>query len=249
MIKLIISSATHRMGSTLLQRICNTRKETLIWGEHGGALTDFANIYINLLHFSIHSKKERDAYFDNGEDVNQWIASMTPDIPYVEKAIIQSVKSFFNNLYNQYKDSHDFVGFKEVRYGERELTLFRKCYPEAKIFLLVRNPVDTYASVNRKWYPTIEDFTEKWKKNVSYYIDLDKKDPNAFLLRYEDIVNKSKVTLELISKITKVSVKDIEEVLKHKLRSTKKPITEDEKRFIIKKCQQVMKKLGYQVQY
>ena len=44
-LNLIILSANHRAGSTLLQRICNARKGTLIWGEHGGSLSYFREIY------------------------------------------------------------------------------------------------------------------------------------------------------------------------------------------------------------
>lgn len=140
---IIISSNTHRTGSTLIQRIFNAREETLIWGEHGGALSSFIDIYNKLTHFSRFSETERQNYFGNNEDPNQWIASMTPEMDYVEQSIVNSVRVFLDSLYKQYRDTHDTIGFKEVRYGKQELELFKRCYPEAKIVLLVRHPLDT----------------------------------------------------------------------------------------------------------
>ena len=56
-INLVILSPVHRSGSTLLQRICNSRKGTLIWGEHGGLLAHYANIYASAAYFSLGGAK------------------------------------------------------------------------------------------------------------------------------------------------------------------------------------------------
>jgi len=45
LLQLVILSANHRAGSTLLQRICNARQGTLIWGEHGGVLRHYAEVF------------------------------------------------------------------------------------------------------------------------------------------------------------------------------------------------------------
>ena len=51
-LNLLVLSATPRAGSTLLQRICNARKGTLIWGEQAGLLKRFADIYMDAAQFS-----------------------------------------------------------------------------------------------------------------------------------------------------------------------------------------------------
>ena len=79
-LNLIILSANHRAGSTLLQRICNARKGTLIWGEHGGALRYFSEIYASAGYFAVAGAQERDDYFRQDENPNLWIASMSPGV-------------------------------------------------------------------------------------------------------------------------------------------------------------------------
>ena len=46
---------THRSGTTLLQRIVNSSEDALIWGEHGGFLSQIAEAYF--LNFEDSSNK------------------------------------------------------------------------------------------------------------------------------------------------------------------------------------------------
>ncbi len=91
-LNLIILSAGQRAGSTLLQRICNARKGTLIWGEHGGLLNHFADIFEHASYFALAGGEERNLYFSRGEDPNLWIANMSPDLDYVQQAMVNSVR-------------------------------------------------------------------------------------------------------------------------------------------------------------
>lgn len=216
-IDIIISSATHRMGSTLLQRIFNSRKKTLIWGEHGGIVSDFIRIYDVLEHFSKFSEEEKQNFFGGGKDPNCWIANMTPDIDFVEDAIVCSLHSFFEKLYSQYRTNHDMIGFKEVRYGERELLLLRKCYPEANIVLLVRKPLDTWQSIldcgGMNWYSSVQDFAEKWKERVAFYRKMAEEDNNSYIVYYEDLTERKKETVDLILELAKITRSKLDHVL------------------------------------
>ncbi|WP_432401152.1 sulfotransferase [Wukongibacter sp. M2B1] len=244
---LIISAVSQRTGSTLLQRIFNKRKNTLIWGEHGGVLKVYLNIYETTSYFSLVSKQERNNYFEKGEDPNQWIANMTPEDKYVKAAVVNSLRTFLDSLYMQYRDSHDIIGFKEVHYG-RELELLRDCYPFANIILLVRNPIDIWKSLphkkNNLWI-SLEELIKEWNEKTSLYLEYQKKYNNFYLVRYEDIVRKKTSTIELISKLGKLSLGDIDEVLECKLYSTSKEIPQQDREMIVKGCSESMKKLGY----
>jgi len=243
---IIISSATHRSGSTLLQRIFNVRKKTLIWGEQDGLITFFHKIYRNLRHYSVNLKLQHQNYFNNDEDPNYWIACMNPELEFVENAITNSLKVLLESLYEQYRGDHDIIGFKEVRYGENELNLFRKCYPNTKIILLVRNPINVWKSMlGAGLGNNVANFTKKWNKNASYYLQLQKKDPNSILLKYEDIVNKDEKTLNIISELGKISLNEIDTVLSKKISSTPRPITDADKKFIINQCKENMQQYGY----
>ena len=93
-IKLIILAPVHRSGSTLLQRICNARKGTLIWGEHGGLLAHFADIHRSASFYSTAAIQERIQYFSRGENPNLWIGSICPESDFVRQAVVESARHF-----------------------------------------------------------------------------------------------------------------------------------------------------------
>lgn len=247
---IIISSATHRSGSTLLQRILNARKKTLIWGENGGCLTNFYQIYTNTIYYSNYSRKEREDYFNNGENPNNWIACMTPPPDEVEKAMIKTVKTFHNSLYREnYEYMHDLFGYKEVRYGIQELNLLRKCYPNCIIILLIRNPVNVWKSLSNRGrtetYGSLEKFTKLWSNRVNSYLKLSQQDNKMHLIRYEDIVGKSSDVMDLIAQIGRLNKKEIDDVLSVKISTSSKPISKTVKKYITRKCKKVMRQVGY----
>lgn len=247
---LMISSATHRSGSTLLQRIFNARKETLIWGENGGCLTDFCKMHENAKYYSRNSKPYRNAYFKGGEDPNNWIAFMTPAKPDVDHALIQSVKTFHHLMYaDQYQSTHDIIGYKEVRYGKNELNLLRQCYPDCTILLLVRNPVDVWSSISAnakiKQYGSVHQFTSIWNQRVKDYLQLSNEDQHMHLIKYEDIVTKDEAAINLIKKVGHLKNEQIESVLTKKISSSSRSIPKNQRNQILRQCRAMMQKMGY----
>lgn len=244
-IKLVILSVVHRAGSTLLQRLCNARKGTLIWGEHGGVLQHYADIYASAAYFSEAAGHERDAYFKSQEDPNCWIANMTPGLEYVQQATVESARTFLNTLYGQYRDTHDMIGFKEVRYVRGEIELLRKCYPEASILLLFRNPLNTWNSTPREWYPSFEAWVSKWNRNAQCFLDFAKSDPHCHLLRYEDLIHREKSTMAMLADVAKITPEHIEQVMSHKIGSAHWGISEIERQTILEQCGEMMTALRY----
>ncbi|HLQ71943.1 MAG TPA: sulfotransferase [Bacillota bacterium] len=247
---LLLASATHRSGSTLLQRMFNARKETLIWGENGGCLSAFCNIYRQALYYAEHSKDARGKYFNNGEDPNHWIATMTPPQKSVTESLIHSVKIFHERLYKgRYGETHDLIGYKEVRYGYDELTLFRICYPKAPIILLVRNPVDVWKSVSQNAkvnrYQSVKKFASMWNHRVKSFIHLSDTDSNIYLIRYEDLIRKNKATMNVIKQVGKITDDQIEKVLSVKISSSVRPIPAGQEHQIRRQCQVMSNKMGY----
>jgi hypothetical protein len=242
---LILLSANHRTGSTLLQRICNARKGTLIWGEHAGALSYFTDIYRRAAYFSQEGQQHREAYFGQGENPNCWIAMMCPELEYVQRAVIDSAKAFLHSFYGQYRGCHDILGFKEVLYGRDELELLCKCYPNAQFLLLVRNPVDSWKSTPLDWYVSIEDWITKWSDKVHCFLDFAQRDSRCHLLRYEDLIRQKKSSLAILSEVAKVSTEQISMVLTHKIGSSSKDISESDRDTILECCREPMENLGY----
>ncbi len=244
-IGLMILAANHRAGSTLLQRICNSRKETLIWGEHNALLRHFAGIYHDAAKFSLASKPERDNYFAQDENPNLWIASMCPELEYAERAVVASARALLRAFFSQSAEGHDLIGFKEVQYGRSELELLRKCYPEAQILLLVRNPLHTWRSTPPDWYPSLDDWIEKWNGRVKCFRDY-AGEPNCHLIRYEDLIRQDEKTMRIVADAARISRRQIELVLANKIGASLKtelePAVRDE---IADRCREEMAAMGY----
>jgi hypothetical protein len=244
-LNLMILSLLHRSGSTLLQRICNARKKTLIWGEHCAILQHFADIYRSAAGFSITQGEEREEFFARGQDPNLWTANMCPEVDFVKAAIVNAARSLLNTLYRQFRDSHDIVGFKEVQYARAEAELLRQCYPEATILFLVRNPYDMWHSTPRDWYPSFEAWINAWNSRACDFIMLAGADTHCHLVRYEDLVRKEPKTIELLSDVAKVTRAEISDVLGHKIGSGRVGISDAERRAILEGCREPMESLGY----
>ncbi|MEN6449185.1 MAG: sulfotransferase [Thermoguttaceae bacterium] len=245
LIGLAIFSANHRAGSTLLQRICNARKGTLIWGEHGGLLSHFSEIYTDAAYFSSAGSEEHRAYFASGEDPNLWIANMCPTIEYVEQAVVNSARAMLNTFYGQYRQTHDLIGFKEVAYRRPELELLRRCYPKAQFLLLVRNPLNTWRSTPRSWYPSLEDWIAKWNAAVDCFREFVRCDAGSHLVRYEDLIQQEPGTMGVLKQAAKVTEEEVAMVLSHKLGSHNAGVDPSHRELILDRCGDAMKALGY----
>jgi hypothetical protein len=245
-IQLVVLSPVPRSGSTLLQRICNARKGTLIWGEHNEILSHFTRMDRNAQCFDAVGRKQREDFFGSGEDPNLWTANLCPDPECFQRAVVRSARTLLNTLYSQYCPSHDIIGFKEVRYGLAEVELLRKCYPAAKMLLLVRHPCNTWNSTPRDWYPHLDEWIALWNKNAQAFLFLDASDANCHLIRYEDLVKRDPAALQIISDTARITNAQIAEVLACKLGSRHRGVSDAERQTINERCQEVMAMLGYQ---
>lgn len=245
----ILSAATHRSGSTLVQRILNARPQTLIWGEHLGVLSQFHAIYQKVQTLSEKGKSSRQAYFQSGENPNQWLALMTPSPEFIENATISSVRTFLDQLYQQNKEGHDMIGFKEVRYGAKELTILQKCYPEAKLLLLVRNPLKAWESYPKSWgeYSGALQFARQWNNNVNDYLAMSRSNPQAVFIQYEKLIAKETGTVGRLTELAQITKEELDGVLAQKIRGSvrKKTITPKQAAVIRRVCRRNMKLLGY----
>lgn len=249
---ILISAATHRSGSTMLQRIFNARKKTLIWGEHNGVLSDFYKLRKNLKDYSSKFKSQRVKYFNTNENPSNWIATMNPSNEYIDNAVHQSMKAFLDHLYAEHRNNHDIIGFKEVRYGQTELELFRKCYPDAKIILLVRDPRNVWKShgrgLRKEFYnKSLIKFTQKWNEHASYYVNFAQNDPKAFLLKYEDIVERKPEIINIVLGVANLSMEELNSVLNVKIQGglKKGTLNPDERLKIETMCKKIMEQLNY----
>ena len=116
---------THRSGTTLLQRIINSSEDTLIWGEHGGFLSQVAEAY--LLNFEdktiLHNIPQQNKPFDTPQakikklkNSKLWPAWCNW---YSQKEVQNIFRSFIENFFNPSNGQKNISwGFKEIKYGQ-----------------------------------------------------------------------------------------------------------------------------------
>lgn len=152
-----------RSGSTLLQRYLNSSEELILWGEHGGFLRKLSISYYG---FSEHEHVQKlinwgsrnaDVLLNKGDLKNQ-------DIEWTNNLTLDDWKTANRDLIIRLLTidipSPIRWGFKEIRYGEREMRFLKELFPESRFIFLVRNPIDTLASIVAAWFQP-ENFWER----------------------------------------------------------------------------------------
>lgn len=241
---IVISGIAHRTGSTLVQRIFNKRERTIVWGEHGGALSHFAAGFAQAQRFCVKGEKEKNAYLASPDKSAAWTARMSPSVHHLERAMIESVRAFLDIFYQESREAKDLIGFKEVRYGREELELLHGAYPQASILLLVRDPVAIWKSMP-DWGRSLDELIATYNRNAAEYLELAAR-PNFFLLRYEDVVKKIPDAMTMLSDMARLTPAQIAEVIDGKrLRSTTHEVPEEDVRRIGAECVAALREFGY----
>jgi hypothetical protein len=196
---IFIFSAEWRAGSTLLQRLVNSDRRVLIWGEpfHKG---NFVQCLSDSLRSFTPNFPPEDNFinsknFVGSEDhlFRRWTANLYPEM----EALVAAQRAFFQTLYQQPARDRGFErwGIKEVRLTMDHAYYLKWLFPQAKFIFLYRNPYKAYQSCHtwRNLYlrwpeePVVspEVFGQAWNDMVSGfqagYTAVD-----GLLIKYED---------------------------------------------------------------
>jgi hypothetical protein len=216
----IIVLSPGRSGSTLIQRIINTSNNITLWGEHDGFLAAIANSFHNVLYYPplndfYYSKLDEispslieESFIEYDKNIN-WLN------PFDKETIRNQYRSFIYSIFNQtnYNDNKKW-GFKEIRYTNKDKTvkMLFELFPETKIILSIRNPLDVILSqmlafcsekeresafVSNEYEPLqfqIQEYALRLNRILaSYYQWLHEFPNNTIIIRYENLI-KEKVT-------------------------------------------------------
>lgn len=199
-----VLAAGWRSGSTMLQRmIMENNPEMLIWGEP----FDLANLHDNMANqFRAFTPDwPPESYFLSTADAPQlsdrWVANLYPDV----EQLVSAHRSFYDTLFAMAaaRAGRSRWGLKEVRLTIDHAWYFRALYPECKILMLYRNPLDAYRSyrrwrmgVYRRWpdrfVATPYAFGRNWAELTRGYLR-GHRAVDAFLIRYEDLDDAAQV--------------------------------------------------------
>jgi hypothetical protein len=159
-----IFSSGQRAGSTLLQRLLNSCREVLIWGEHGGYLSGLLWNYRTLLDWEKRQSHYRKVFLNEGYDT--FVPNLMPESEEIRDSLVLHLYGLFG--LPAVKLGRSTWGFKEVRYGADIALHLQECFPDARFIHLTRNVVDCLISMKR--WEEAEDiqWERSWtKKSIS----------------------------------------------------------------------------------
>ncbi len=208
-IKPVFVISAGRSGSTLLQRYLNSSDDLLIWGEHDGFISGLSETYYR---FADHQYAQDLLVWGRKRSkllLGQRKTLRGVDIQWTNNFTLDDWKTVYRDLILRLLtiDVSPSLrwGFKEIRYGEREIRLLKELFPEAQFIFLVRHPMDAIASMIAAWFqpenvwkqeswrnktilPELQDFisqqclrTIKVGNGILRYLD------EGYLIKYEEL--------------------------------------------------------------
>ena len=191
-------SAGWRCGSTLLQRLIASDRQTLVWGEPFGDHVPVHRLAQMLEPFSAQDHHSPHSIEHLAGDLSgQWIANLNPGLAALRRAHL----AWFEELFASPARRRGFRrwGCKWVRLGAEHAHYLRWLYPDCRILLLVRHPLDAWRSYRAQagdWYLARPDakvesaaaFLRHWARLCDSFLS-EREDLGALLVRYEDLVD------------------------------------------------------------
>ena len=124
----------------------------------------------------------------------------------VDVNFYDEVKSLAIKMYEPLFDDYDFVIDKTPRYWEI-LDSLATIFPESKIIVLKRNPLDVVESMIQTWNITTIEGLNYFRndilnapKQIDMFIEKNHNNQNVIPLFYDDLINNKKETIESIYK-------------------------------------------------
>ncbi|PKO17652.1 MAG: hypothetical protein CVU39_04000 [Chloroflexi bacterium HGW-Chloroflexi-10] len=226
----IIIISPGRSGSTLLQRYLNLSDKLIIWGEHAGFISGLAQMYSDFIEDAaaqrniISGLRNVDLIMRSQPITNrgiEWTNNFTSDV------FLNGIRDFLINLFSKDVDDQQRWGFKEIRYLEKEYNFISDLFPDVQFIFLVRNPLDTLASMiaareKDKWPSVffsrksqkaiIEKYANRILERISAIYNFSKEKQNFIIIRYEDLVKDPQEVLDYIFKFLGVATPEVQKI-------------------------------------
>lgn len=197
---IFVAGTLWRCGSTLLQRIIMSDPRVLIWGEpiEDRAIVDrFAEIL---------STPGLTKPFWVGNKVLSDLQTKPHHLLWPDAADLKAgMRAMFDTWLGAPARRRGFEewGLKEVRWSGSDILLLRWLYPNSRVFLIVRDPVESYRSLLKYYYSenhgyyirwpdhrifSAQSYANYWSQMVLSYIELGGVEAYT-LIQYRDLVD------------------------------------------------------------
>ena len=186
---IFVLGCSQRTGTTALQRLLNSHRQVLIWGEHDGYLNRLHEGYISLMAWkAAHPASPAEflslsrAYF---------MPNVIPDKAVLRTSFLEHVRSLFPTPGDRDPDCR--WGFKEVRYNAYLALFLQELFPNACFIHVVRHIENCLVSMRKleaaklwqsQW---TADALRNWIDVNRSFVDARHQLNNYFLVRHEDL--------------------------------------------------------------
>lgn len=191
--KYIFIISQPRSGSSLLQQIINSNEKVY---------SDIENWILLSLLTETNTGLSEEGYstFKKSKNINTFIESNNLKNDYYS-----AVRKFITDLHSHnLNKGHEYILEKTPRYYHIVNELY-SCFPNSKFIFLVRHPLAVLASIinynfNGKWYNIFS--SDRLHDLITCVENINNNNNNRFAIKvkYEDLVNKPKSTLQKIFK-------------------------------------------------
>jgi len=189
----IISSPHERCGTTLIQRLLNSSKKMIVFGENEHFIKMMPECVYAVYHWHMKWSDEfnavRDQFIHNG--LSERSDNLQPDSKEYFQA---TVASFYNYIYCYDNSSKQYGfqkwGIKFPRLNPNHLLFLNKLLPNAKYIYIYRDliPIAKLLKAQNRAYtlPRLAQLAVEWRYNMKQMAKL-ANHPNTLLIRYESM--------------------------------------------------------------
>lgn len=211
--KIILICATGRSGSTTLQRIVNTIKDSNITGENSGAINKLLECYLNIKI----TNKIRIKEYNEGSTQRKPSWYNCYEFENVKKHIKKTILSILTNDSNPKR----VIGFKEIRYFKNTnlINAFIELFPNTKVICHIHNNIDKQCK--SAWWKSDENSKEHLIEYSNQLINYSKNKQNCYLSKMDDLfdVNEMKKIFKFLDE--ELDVDKYQNILKDSLEAHK----------------------------
>ena len=265
---LFITAPTARNGVTLLQRLVNSSRKMIVYGEN----MNFMSSLPKLVHSSVQVHTDRTEEFDAArkqfleQTTEGWTSNLWPE---PQPFMMIAFEAFYKSAatYQQLSEKYGYQrwGIKNPLNEPQMIERMRILMPQARFVFIYRNPIDVIKSAKSRAFITnvdqLRQYAIQWREVLSAVVKYGF--PNVWVLKYEDLIAKPDPVIDQLERFTGISGID-RSVMNRKINTFAvgeqkmagtnekgyvKPddLTADEKKIIIDITGQVMQQFGYDI--
>lgn len=216
-----ITAPTARNGVTLLQRLVNSSRKMIVYGEN----LNFMSVLPKLVHSSVQVHTERGAEFDEArkqfleQTTEGWTSNLWPE---TQQLMMVAFEAFYKSAatYQQLTEKYGYPrwGIKNPLNEPQMIERLRILMPKARFVFIYRNPIDVIKSAKSRQFISSEEqlkqYALQWRDVLSTVVKYNF--PEVWILKYENLIDNPESVIDQLERFAGIEGID-RRVMKRKI--------------------------------